>query len=256
MNAVNRKQALLFGASLAAALLIAGLPGSAVAEDASTSPLAPLEPLVPFFDDGSIVGGYPFKASTPAESFARGAADVTRARGEYNLLSSQAAINLQDARSRAIINNQDAVDAYFRIRQMNRDYRAAMRGPRPTQEDFERYARAARPAPLSPSELNTLTGRVRWPVLLRHDRFAELRAELESLLDRWAVSRNLGQLESFGAQEHLAVRRLTDQMQDILKAEVRNLPPQDYSSTQRFLQSLKYQVLASPSSTVSLADFR
>jgi hypothetical protein len=181
---------------------------------------------------------------------------VIRARGEFNRLTSEAAINMQEARSRAIVNARDAVDAYFQIRQMNRDYRQAERRPRPTREDLERYARAARPDPLSPSELDTLTGRVRWPILLRDDRFAPLRAKLEELLDRWAVSRNLGQFDRFDMEQQLAVRRATDQMQEGLREEIRNVPPQDYVAAQRFLRSLEYQVLQPPTSSVSLADVR
>ncbi|MHB8903344.1 MAG: hypothetical protein ACYC6Y_31665 [Thermoguttaceae bacterium] len=199
---------------------------------------------------------YPFRASTPGESFARGRADIIRAQGEFNRLSSEAAINAQQARSGAIANAKDGVEAYFRIREMNRDYRKAERGPRPTPEDFERYSRAGRPIPLSPSELDTLTGRVRWPVLLRDEHFAAWRAEIEDLLDRWAVSRNLGQPATFGTEQHLAVRQAIGQMEEQLRVAVRNLHPQDYSASQRFLDSLEYQVLHNPTSSETLADIR
>ena len=210
----------------------------------------------PFFGDGYAVGGYPFKASTPAESFARGAAEVIRAQGEFNLLTSEAAINWQEARARDIVNDQDYVDAFFKMRQANRDYRQAERGPRPTQEDIERYARAARPEPLSPSELDELTGRVNWPILLRDDRFAPFRTEMEELLDRWAVSRNLGQVDRFGTDQHLAVRYATDEMEEVLRQHVRDLPPQDYVAAKRFLRSLEYHVTQPHTSGVSVATFR
>ncbi len=258
MNAENRKQerspiVRAIGVGLATVFLAAGLPGISVGQD----PLATLDAVSPFFGGGTIVGGgYPFKASTPAESFARGAADVIRARGQFNLLTSAAAINATEARARSIVNAQEGVKAYFNIRQLNRDYRQAERRPRPTKEDYERYARAARPAPLSPSELDTITGRVNWPILLQDDRFASMRAELEELLDRWAVSRNLGHRDSFGAEQHLAVRRTADQLTEELREEVRNLPPQDYIAAKRFLRSLEYQVLQPSTSSVSLASLR
>jgi hypothetical protein len=254
MNIVSTREecvpvGIAIGVGLVALCLVAGLPEISAAA-------GPLGGHGPWVGVSPYYGGYPFRASTAAESFARGAAEVIRARGEFNRLTSEAAINMQEARSRAIVNAQDAVDAYFKIRQMNRDYRQAERRPRPTREDLERYARAARPDPLSPSELDTLTGRVRWPILLRDDRFTPLRAEMEELLDRWAVSRNLGQLDSFDAEQQLAVRRATGQMQEELREEIRNLPPQDYVAAQRFLRSLEYQVLHSPTSSVSLADVR
>lgn len=206
---------------------------------------------------GVVVGeSYPFRASTAGESFARGAAEVIRARGEFNLNTSEAAINAQEAFSRALVNAQNAVETYFKLRQMNRDYRRAERGPRPTPEDLDRYARAAQPAPLSPSELDTLTGEVNWPILLRHDHFAALRAEYEELLDRWAVSRNLGRTDGFGTEQHLAVRRTTDKMEEQLRQAVRELHPQDYSTAKRFLRSLEYQVLQPGTSSVSVASTR
>jgi hypothetical protein len=261
MNAVSRRQKRpligpTIGVGLAVFFLAAGLAGPAVAEG-PLGGLAPLGAVSPFFGDEVVVGGgYPFKASTPGESFARGAADVIRAQGEFNRLTSEAAINATEARARAIVNAQEGVKAYFNMRQLNRDYRRAERGPRATQEDYERYARSARPVPLSPSELDTLSGRVNWPILLRDERFAPLRTELEELLDRWAVSRNLGQLDSFGTEEHLAVRRTAEQLTAELREEIRDLPPQDYTAAKRFLRSLEYQVLRPSTSGVSLATLR
>ncbi len=242
---------LVIGAGVVA-LVVFGLPNLSPAQDPGYG--VSLGPAVPYWGGSPYWGGYSYRSSTPAESYARGMADWVRARGEYNRLSSEAAINLEEARARAIVNAKDAVDAYFQIRQKNRDYRKAERGPRPTPEQLERYAQAARPAPLSPSELDTVTGRVRWPILLQDDRFASLRAEMEELLDRWAVSRNLGELKSFSTEQHLAVRRAIGQMEEALRADVRSLPPHDYASSQRFLTSLEYQVLDAPVEGVALAN--
>ncbi len=260
MNRMNKKQALapivrIIGVVFVVALMAAASSTMVAADDLGSigSPGTAFAGGPVFFDSGY---SYPFRASTPAESFARGRAEVIRAQGEYNRLTSEAAINVQQALSGAIDNAQKGVDAYFRIREMNRDYRQAERGPKPTREDFQRYARAGLPTPLSPSELDTLTGRVRWPILLRDDHFASLRAELEELLDRWAVSRNLGQVDSFGTDDYLAVRNAIDHMQDELRTAVGRLHPQDYASSQRFLRSLEYQVLRAPTSSASLADSR
>jgi hypothetical protein len=48
--------------------------------------------------------GFGFGATTAFESFARGKADLIRARGESNVLNSQALQNLEEARSRALDN--------------------------------------------------------------------------------------------------------------------------------------------------------
>ena len=257
MNTMRRKHlglpvGVAIGAGVLAFGLVFGLPNSSPAQDPGYYP--PAGPVVPYWGGNPYWGGYSYRSTTPAESYARGVADWVRAQGEYNRLSSEAAINLQEARAKAIVNAKDAVDAYFQIRQKNHDYRQAERGPRPTAEQLERYAQAARPAPLSPSELDSVTGRVRWPILLRDERFDSLRTEMEELLDRWAVSRNLGELKSFGTEQHLAIRRAIGQMEDELRANVRTLPPHDYASSQRFLTSLEYQVLDAPVEGVSLAN--
>jgi hypothetical protein len=262
MNALIRNQTRspigsLIGSILSAAavaLLFLAPVDSVHAQNPIGDVLAPIEALNPLFGGVAVGSSYPFRASTPGESFARGRADVIRAQGQFNLLTSEAAINAQEARSRAIVNSQEAVKAYFNRRQLNRDYRQSLRGPRPTREDFERYARAKRPAPLSPSELNTLTGQVAWPVLLKADHFTPQRTRMEELLDRWAVSRHLGAVGNFGTEEHLAVREMTDHLQEELRKQVRNLPPQDYVAAKRFLRSLEYQVTQPSTSGVSLAS--
>ena len=196
------------------------------------------------FDGGAYGGYYPFHAATAAESYARGRAEIIRSQGEFNRLTSEAAINAEAARAQAITNAQDAVEAYFNIRRQAREYRQAERKPRPSLEAIERYARDARPDRLSPNELDSLTGRINWPILLQHDSFQQKRGELEELFDRWAVARNLGTAGNFGASEYLAVIQLTDNMMDQLRGQIHQLPPQDYVRARRFLESLAFEVQA------------
>lgn len=199
-------------------------------------------------------GDYPsFHASTAGESFARGRADVIRSQGEFNRLSSEAAINAQAAREHSIKNAQDAVQAYFNIQRMGRDYRQSERSPRPSAEAIQRYARAARPEALSPSELDVLTGRINWPILLRDETFQATRTRLEELFDRWAVSRNLGASGNFGARDYLTVLELTKDMTGQLRGQIRDLPSQDYVSAKRFLEGLAFAVKSSNQPETSLA---
>ena len=118
-------------------------------------------------------------SSTPAESFARGAAALIWARADYNLQSAEARIAAAAARDRELDNRKKQVATYFHVRELNRAGRAIERGPNPTQEDLARYAQAGRPKPLSPSELNATTGKVFWPVLLKTGQYAEYRAALD-----------------------------------------------------------------------------
>src|SRR5690242_11792328 len=62
-------------------------------------------------------------ASTAAEGLGRGIGDVVRSQGEYNLNTSQAAINLTQARSQEIDNRMQATQTYFAMRNLNTQQR-------------------------------------------------------------------------------------------------------------------------------------
>ncbi len=79
-------------------------------------------------DDGFLT----LRATTPAESYSRGIADLIRSGGHYNLSTSEAAVKAAEARKYEMENATDAIDTYFRIRQLNREYREANRRPRPS----------------------------------------------------------------------------------------------------------------------------
>ncbi len=123
-----------------------------------------------------------------------------------------------------------------------RDYRQAERSR--ARRSRRSDATPAMPGPprLSPSELDSLTGRINWPILLQHEMFQAPRAGLEELFDRWAVSRNLGAADRFGAQEYLAILQLTGEMIEQLRQQIQLLPPQDYLNAKRFLESLAFEV--------------
>jgi len=161
--------------------------------------------------------------STPASAYARGLAAMTRAAGQYNLLSSQARIARAEARRYELENQLQAMETYFKMRLRNREYRALLRGPRPTLDDLKRYAAAGRPERLSPSELDSVTGDISWPILLRDDRYADYRARLEALFAERAASAQL----STSAYP--------------LEKRVARVPQMDYIAAKRFIQSLAYE---------------
>src|SRR4051794_15531112 len=76
--------------------------------------------------------GHPFygnyhHASTVEQGYLDGVAAVTASQGQANYYNSLATINWQDARSRYITNNKNAVDAYFYVRQANQSARKPIR---------------------------------------------------------------------------------------------------------------------------------
>jgi hypothetical protein len=183
--------------------------------------------------------GYPtyHHASTAAEGAARGMADVTRSAGMYNLATSEAAINVTEAQSNYIKNRDEWTNTYFQMREANRQYRAKERGPRPSMEDLVRYAQAGKPARLSPSELDTVSGDVSWPSILQKEEFAKQRAQLEALFAKRAAD------GSVGPEQLAEIRRITGALIDQLKEQLqsREVSQMDYIGAKRFLESLSFE---------------
>lgn len=216
--------------SLMVIIAAAAAAGAAIAV-AQTS-----QPIQPPANSGYYGGGYPVytHASTAGESYARGMADVVRSQGQANLNNSAAAINYSIARSNQIKNREAWTSTYFQMRDENRRARAAERRPRATMEDLVRYAQAGKPKPLSPSELDVVSGAVRWPMVLQVDTFADGRAELEKIFASRASSGTMG------FSDYMKVRQVTTAMLADLQKHVRDIPPQEYLAAKQFLQSLAY----------------
>ena len=174
-------------------------------------------------------------ASTAAGSYAWGVAAMTRAQGQYNLLSSQARIARAQARRYEMENRLRATEIYFQMRLVNKENRAKLRGPRPSSEDLERYAAAGRPARLSPSDFDHVTGEITWPVLLRDDRYADYRARLDALFAERAAS------DQLATDSHLSISRTAKAMLAALERRIGRVPQMDYIAAKRFIQSLAYE---------------
>ncbi len=182
--------------------------------------------------------GYPYvdRSSTPFEGYARGMADVIRSRGDYNLSSSSAAINLSEARQKEIENAKLWTKTYFEIRDINRQvFNTEQKRLRGTPEDWARYAQAGKPKRLSPSELDAVTGEIRWPMLLTGQDFTAYRVELEKAFAERAYHGVMG------ADSFLRVLRLTDGLIAGLKVRIRDVPADKYVIARRFLESLAYE---------------
>jgi hypothetical protein len=155
------------------------------------------------------------------------------AAGSYNLQTSQAAINLTQAQSNAIANHQQYTDAYFQMQATNKAARAA-KNPRPTMEQLVRVAREGAPKPLSPGEIDAVSGQVAWPDLLQSPDFALQRVEITNLLEQKAAQGALGYAQT---QQFI---QASETMAATLKKAVRKVPPADYVSSKNFIKSLLY----------------
>jgi hypothetical protein len=181
-------------------------------------------------------GYWGYQGTTVEESFARGLASVIRAKGEYNLATSAAAVNWSVARHREIENNKQWVYAYFELRDLNKAHREAeLQRQRGNPADYPRYAHQEAPKPLSNHDLDAVTGKIRWPILLTAADFEQQRAVLEKVFAARAYHGVLG------AEDFLAAVRTIDAMSAALSDQVTSVPPQAFSNARTFLRSLAYE---------------
>jgi hypothetical protein len=175
------------------------------------------------------------RAVTPAESYAKGLSSIIRAKGEYNLATSAAMINLTEARRRYIENREFWVRMYFLMRLENREFRAQERGPRPSAEQILRYARMEAPKPLKADMLDRTSGKINWPLALTASEYESDRRQLEELFAR------LGKQGDISMESFLTIRNLTNKMLKQLNGEILDIPSIDYVKAKQFLTSLAYE---------------
>ncbi len=225
-----RKQ-YLTGAVLASLLAFIGV---ASAQSTSVTSVTPGFGVSAFSPGGYGFGGY--HASTEAEGAFRGLADLTRSVGENRYTTSLAAINAQEAWSRAIDNKHKAVETYFQVKQINR---AAREAARPQPLTFTQYAKLAKqeaPERLNEADYNRLMGRLSWPAVLASDDFAAERAALDqAFVGRKA--QDVGVSTNF----HRDVRELAGVMQDKLRNRLESMSPMEYIAAKKFLDGVSYE---------------
>jgi len=185
--------------------------------------------------------GYRLHSSTVAEGYLRGKAAVVDAAGSYNLNTAQAMVSAEQARALTLENDKVQVQNYFQRQEINRQYRASARGPRPTMEDLARRAREEAPDRLDRYQLDPVFGTITWPLALQAPEFAEYRAQIEkSFRDRDIVNSGLG------SQVQRTVAVSATAMEQELKGMIGEMSPAEYVQTKRFLQSLAFEAEQSP----------
>ncbi len=201
-------------------------------------PTQSYQPAVPPPSIGGYGGGfggyYGGAGTTAAGSSMTGMANAISAKGDYNLSTSAAAVNMTQAQKQEIQNRQDYTNTYFEMRATNQQAQAAERGPPPTAEQLARMAQETAPKQLSPSQLNAVTGKLEWPGALQLDMFAADRAGFEKLFVSYS------QLGAMTYANQVKAREILNSMNAQLKSQVRELPPQVYTTCKNFLRSLMY----------------
>ena len=187
----------------------------------------------------SIYAGSPHHASTAAESYARGYAELVRAQAEYNVLTSQARLTMAKARELEMQNRVAQTETYFRLCEMNRDYRhpdTATETPRPSIADR---------GPAVDDAARTAEGNVQggghlvWPEALRDDMFQTYRSAVERVLAQSAYGNAMP--KSGRSKITRASRAMTSRLRD----RIHEYSAEDYREAQSFLAALCFQADAS-----------
>jgi hypothetical protein len=181
-------------------------------------------------------GGYGgYGGGTAAGGYLNGMASAIRAEGQYNLLSSQAAINLEEAKKKEIENRTHWTNAYFEMRRINDAYTHPKKDPTPP-ETWVRLAHDALPQRLPGADLDPVTGRIAWPDALQGDPFAADREKLEALFAERAIEHG-----AIGVDAHGRIRRAVDDALAKLKDHIREIDSRSYVEARNFLTSLSYE---------------
>ena len=180
-------------------------------------------------------------SSTAEEGALRGWAELNRGAGEYNYYSSLAAINLEEARRRAIENHTTAVEEYYHRRQINSEYRDSVRRPTLTQEQLVQIAKDQTPDRMTAYQYEPALGRIFWPPVLESEVYAADRAAIDKVMARRTVADS-----GLGTDSHREIDALTRQMESKLRSRITTMSTTEYLAAKKFLQSLRYEARFAP----------
>lgn len=176
-------------------------------------------------------GGYGgYHSSTAEEGIQHGYADVVRSYGMANLLNSQAATQIEQARRAYIENRLKATQTYFEMSRYNAEARRGMRSPPLTMEQYVRLAREQAPEALTATQLDPLTGTISWPVPLRIADYETFRHRIERLFQDRAA----------GYVQYGEIQRVCGEFLEQLQLDVEKFTPNDYVAVRKFIDSLEW----------------
>jgi hypothetical protein len=184
-------------------------------------------------------------SSTLEEGWLTGQARLIHAAGLYNQLTADAYVRAQEGYTKELENKQLRVATYFKVKQINADYRA-QNMPQPlSKQKLDQWNQQDQPGRLSRHEYNTDTGALQWPAVLQAQVFDRHRLVLEDLYARRTAA-------DFGVNSpfYQTVNQGTSQMRDMLKAylksEERWFSAQEYTAAQNFLKGMLQEARLAP----------
>ncbi|MEM8735011.1 MAG: hypothetical protein AAGG44_12350, partial [Planctomycetota bacterium] len=141
-----------------------------------------------------------------------------------------------EATKRRIENSALYVKTYFDNKEINRQYREKYKKLPPTKEQWARITEAALPDRLTAEQLDPATGKLVWPHILRGDEYAAMRNRIDLLMASRTPD-NSGD----GSPIQRELDGLIDGMQQLLKANIKDITATQYAASRWFLKSLDYE---------------
>lgn len=175
------------------------------------------------------------RASTPIQGILQGEAEVIRAAGTYNRLTSEAANIDQDTYSKALDNNIKAVEYFYKKKEIH-DYAVKkMRKPPLSAEALARINQSRSPKRLDRNQIDP-AGNLYWPATLQDDEFAAARLTLDQLF----ADRAAGQA-GLGTDNYRQIQAVARQLKSHLQQYVTVLSPAEYMQASKFIDRLGYE---------------
>jgi hypothetical protein len=175
-------------------------------------------------------------ATTAAEGYANGMSNIIQSAGAYNLYTSEAAKNYEQARSMDLDNRLKGTQTYFEMRKINMASRKSEEGPGLTTEDSWRYAQMYVPKRPTPTQLDPVSGKIYWPLMLRDARYDGYRKKIDQLfLQREAAHGGIGY------ETYTQIEQITNGLLDELKKNIDLYNNGDYVKLKSFVESLAYE---------------
>ncbi|HEY2840303.1 MAG TPA: hypothetical protein VGJ26_14195 [Pirellulales bacterium] len=181
-------------------------------------------------------GGYGYRGPGTAQSAAQfGMARMIAASGNANLMNSAAARNLTAAKSADIANRVQWTNAYHQMRQSHKAY-VASNITRLSTDELNKIAQDQAPKRLDVTQIDSATGVIHWPVILRDNRYIVARDDLDRLFKIRAMS--TGPIDPESYQD---IYRTCEKLREQLKANIDDYRESDFEHARHFIESLSFE---------------
>ena len=147
-----------------------------------------------------------------------------------------ALIDRERAKSMSYDNQIKHTKTYFEKRKLNRQYRQAERLPRRTDQQIRASSKRAAPDRLTVQQYDAFRGRINWPVVLRDQKYAKQRSQLDQLFALHA--RSGGGIDT---PQYASIQTVAAQMDRLLESNFKTTNSDQFHYAKRFLTSLKYE---------------